>query len=206
MAKLPSQTDITLSEQILKALTEQIIRGELAPNAKLRQDHIAKTFSASHVPVREALLRLESHGLAISIPRRGVRVAPFEPKDIVEVKAMRLALEPMALHQSIPKLTAADLKLAKQAQSRCNSAPDLILWEQANRRFHNIIVSACGMPRLLSTLTDLQILSGRHLIKTWQSKWVARTDSDHSAIMSAISRKDSDTAMRVLRQHLKRLG
>ena len=94
---MKTEPNITISDQIQHALTDQIIRGQLLPDEKLRQDHIAKTFNTSHVPVREALLRLEARGLAVSIPRRGVRVAPFNPDDIVEIKAMRLALEPVAL-------------------------------------------------------------------------------------------------------------
>ena len=50
-----------ISDTIYAALREQIITGALAGGEKLRQDHIARDFETSHVPVREALLRLEGH-------------------------------------------------------------------------------------------------------------------------------------------------
>ncbi|PCH98666.1 MAG: GntR family transcriptional regulator [Rhodobacteraceae bacterium] len=200
------RSNITISDQIQQTLTDQIVRGELAPDEKLRQDHIAKDFNTSHVPVREALLRLEARGLAVSIPRRGVRVAPFHASDILEIKAMRLALEPVALRHAIPKMTAADLARIKTAQQACDDAGDLLTWEQTNRQFHRAILVPCMMPLLLSTIDKLQVLGARHLLATWRSTWEGRTDRDHSAIWTAIIRKDSDTAVSVLKKHLQRLG
>ena len=104
---MTDQTKLTIADTIAQNLTEQIIQGTLPPDAKLRQDHIAKSFDTSHVPVREALLQLEARGLVVSLPRRGVRVAPLAASDLREILEMRLALEPVALRHSIPNLTAA---------------------------------------------------------------------------------------------------
>ena len=202
---MDSPPKTTLSNQITKALTDQIIRGQLAPDEKLRQDHIAREFDASHVPVREALLRLEARGLVVSIPRRGMRVAPFDPSDMREIREMRLALEPVALRHAIPLMTAAQRQAAEAARLACDQAQDLITWERANRRFHHAILVACAMPRMLAEIGNLQVLSARHLLATWNSSWEERTDRDHRAIMAAIAARDADTAVSVLQRHLQRL-
>lgn len=50
----------TMADSIYDALSARIVAGgELPAGEKLRQDHIAREFGTSHVPVREALLRLE---------------------------------------------------------------------------------------------------------------------------------------------------
>lgn len=67
----------TRAAQIAQTLAERIVSGQLEPGARLRQDHVAEEFGTSHVPVREAFRRLEAQGLAVSEPRRGVRVLPF---------------------------------------------------------------------------------------------------------------------------------
>ena len=64
----------TKAAQIARALADRIISGTLEPGARLRQDHVAEEFGASHVPVREAFRLLEAQGLAKNEPRRGVRV------------------------------------------------------------------------------------------------------------------------------------
>ena len=99
----------TIAVRIAKALAERIIAGTIEPGARLRQDHIAEEFETSHVPVREAFRRLEAQGLAISEPRRGVRVASFDLSEVKEVAAMRAALEVLALRHAAPHLTAAIL-------------------------------------------------------------------------------------------------
>lgn len=199
-------TKSTISDQITQVLTDQIVRGELASDEKLRQDYIAKEFETSHVPVREALLRLEARGLAVSQPRRGVRVAPFDPADMVEIREMRLALEPVALRHSIPNLTPNQRAEAEAARIACDEAEDIVAWDLENRAFHMAILAGCKMPRLLSEISDLQMLSARHLLATLSKNWVQRTDRDHSAIMQAIRKKDAGTAVSVLQRHLSRLA
>jgi len=49
---------ITMATRIAAAIAEQIISGALPPNAPLRQDHVARQFKSSHVPVREAFRQL----------------------------------------------------------------------------------------------------------------------------------------------------
>ena len=61
---------------------------ELAPDVAF----VAEEFGASHVPVREAFRLLESQGLVVSEPRRGVRVAGFTLEEVREVAEMRAAL------------------------------------------------------------------------------------------------------------------
>ncbi|MDC0738456.1 GntR family transcriptional regulator [Cognatishimia sp. SS12] len=199
-------TKLTISDHIAEVLAEQIVRGELTADEKLRQDHIAKTFNTSHVPVREALLRLEARGLAVSLPRRGVRVAPFDPSDMVEVREMRLALEPVALRHSIPVLTPEQRGAAEAARIACDTSKDIVSWEQNNRRFHLAILAGCRMPRLLAEVTDLQLLSARHLLASYSKNWVERTDRDHRAIMLAIGKRDVEAAVSVLQRHLSRLA
>ncbi|NKC21894.1 GntR family transcriptional regulator [Ochrobactrum oryzae] len=83
----------TIAARISRILADRIIAGEIEPGTKLRQDHIAEEFETSHVPVREAFRRLEAQGLAVSEPRRGVRVASFDISEIREVAEMRAALK-----------------------------------------------------------------------------------------------------------------
>ena len=66
----------TLAVRISRTLADRIIAGEIEPGTRLRQDHIAEEFGASHVPVREAFRRLESQGLAVSEPPQGRSASP----------------------------------------------------------------------------------------------------------------------------------
>jgi DNA-binding GntR family transcriptional regulator len=196
----------TLADRISRTLADRIIRGELTPGSRLRQDHVAEEFGASHVPVREAFRRLEAQGLAISEPRRGVRVASFDLREVREVAEMRAALEVLALKHAAPNLTPALLDRAEEAMREGDAARDVREWEAANRRFHLSILSACGMPRLIASIEDLHSVSARFLFSAWRSGWEARTDHDHRAILTALRAGETNDALAILARHVQWIG
>jgi DNA-binding GntR family transcriptional regulator len=196
----------TIAARIARVLAERIVHGELAPGARLRQDHIAEEFETSHVPVREAFRRLEAQGLAISEPRRGVRVASFDLKEVREVAEMRAALEVLALRHAAKHLTPAILDAAEEATREGDAAADVHAWEEANRRFHTLILAPCNMSRLLASIDDLHAASARFLFSAWRSGWEKRTDHDHRAILLALRQGRADEAASILERHVQWIG
>lgn len=203
MSKEPGDT---VAARICRALADRIISGELEPGARLRQDHVAEEFGASHVPVREAFRRLEAQGLAMSEPRRGVRVAAFDLAEVKEVAEMRAALEVLALRHAAPHLTAAILDRAEEATKAGDRSKDVRSWEEANRSFHRLILTPCGMPRLLAAIDDLHAASARFLFATWRSEWELRTDHDHRAILAALRQGQIEQAATTLARHVQWIG
>ncbi|MER8372940.1 GntR family transcriptional regulator [Mesorhizobium sp. M1409] len=199
-------TDDTIAVRISKVLADRIISGAIEPGARLRQDHIAEEFQTSHVPVREAFRRLEAQGLAVSEPRRGVRVASFDLGEVKEVAEMRAALEVLALRHAAPHLTSAILDLAEEATKAGDKSRDVRSWEEANRSFHRLILAPCGMPRLLATIDDLHAASARFLFAAWRSEWETRTDQDHRAILAALRQGNTESAAATLGRHVQWIG
>src|ERR1700742_1195790 len=105
MAENDLAESATVATRIAETIAERIIAGILLPDIPLRQDHVAREFNSSHVPVREAFRQLEAQHLVISLPRRGVRVAPLDATSIREISEMRAALEVVALRHAFLRLT-----------------------------------------------------------------------------------------------------
>ncbi len=196
----------TIAARISRILAERIISGAIEAGAKLRQDRIAEEFGASHVPVREAFRRLEAQGLVVSEPRRGVRVAGFSLEEVREVAEMRAALEVLALRHAAPHLTRAILDQAEEATRAGDKAGDVQAWEEANRSFHRLILTPCGMPRLLKAIDDLHTASARFLFSGWRAEWEAPTDRDHRAILAALRAGEVEVAASVLARHVQWIG
>lgn len=196
----------TLATRISRELAKRIISGQLEAGARLRQDHIAEEFGASHVPVREAFRRLETQGLVESEPRRGVRVAGFSVDEVREVAEMRASLEVLALRNAVPHLTQAILDEAEEATRAGDHAGDVQAWEEANRKFHRLILAPCGMPRLLRAIDDLHTASSRFLFFGWRSEWETPTDRDHRAVLAALRSGDAETAAALLARHVQWIG
>lgn len=197
----------SVADRIASALTRRIVAGELAPGAPVRQDHVATEFSASHVPVREAFRKLEAQGLLVSEPRRGVRVAPLHRDALIEVTAMRAALETLALRRAGPHIGGADLATARRALAAGEASSDIAVLERANQQFHRAIVAPCGMPRLIGAIDDLHRASARFLFATWKElDWRPRSNEEHRAILARIEAGDIGAAALALERHILDAG
>jgi DNA-binding GntR family transcriptional regulator len=189
--------------RIAAALAERIVSGELPPGAPLRQDHVAYEFGASHVPAREAFQMLRAQGLAVSEPRRGMRVAPLDAESIGEVVEMRSALEMLAFRHAAPRMTPAHLARIQEALLAGEAAGTILAWEAANRDFHKALVEPCRMPRLLAALEQLRLASSRIVLAAVRSTaWQPRSNHDHRRILDAVRNKDFERAAGLLKAHI----
>jgi len=199
-----SDENVTVAARIAETIAERIIAGALAPDVPLRQDHVAREFSSSHVPVREAFRQLEAQHLVISLPRRGVRVAPLDATSIREISEMRAALEVVALRHAAPKLTAAHLAKIELALIEGENAETLQELEAANRAFHQALVTPCAMPRLLASLDGLQRANSRLVFTLARSSgWQPRSNQDHRLILGALRAHNIEQACSLLARHIQ---
>ncbi|AVF45312.1 GntR family transcriptional regulator [Acinetobacter nosocomialis] len=72
----------SLSEQIVKYISEQIITGELVEGERIQELRIAKELDVSRGSVREALLLLERTHLIEIFPRRGAIVSEMSAQQV----------------------------------------------------------------------------------------------------------------------------
>jgi DNA-binding GntR family transcriptional regulator len=199
--------DQSVAGRIAQVLADRIISGALAPGSRQMQDHLAEEFAASHVPVREAFRKLEAQGLVVSKPRCGVRVSHLDPGAVHEVTEMRAALEGLALHHALPRLSAGDLDAAYKALVQGQASHQIADWEAPKRRFHLAITAPCGMSRLMASISDLHRSDARFLFATWkQLHWQPRSDTEHWTILDAIKRGDGECARDLLEAHIREAG
>ncbi|SDG82670.1 transcriptional regulator, GntR family [Bradyrhizobium sp. Rc2d] len=194
----------TTAQRIAHSIGHRIISGALQPDAPLRQDHIAREFNSSHVPVREAFRQLEAQHLVVAAPRRGVRVASLDAKSVKEIAEMRAALEVVALRNAAPKLTSAHLARIELALIEADNAETIQEFEIANRTFHHALVAPCAMPRLLACLDGLQLANSRLVFAMARSAgWRPRSNQDHRLILQALRSRNIDQACDLLARHIQ---
>src|SRR5579863_3807253 len=194
----------TVAARITEAIAEQIIAGTLKPDTPLRQDHVAREFASSHVPVREAFRQLEAQHLVVALPRRGVRVASLDAASIREISEMRAALEVLALRHAAPRLTQAHLAQIELALIEGENAETLQEFETANRAFHQALVIPCGMPRLLASLDGLQRANSRLVFAMARNLgWQPRSNQDHRLILGALRTRNIEQACSLLARHIQ---
>ncbi len=195
------------SERVAAHLRRAILGGEIKPGERLRQEEIADRLGASRIPVREALRMLEAEGLAESEPNKGSRVLLLDGREVDVLYQMRERLEPLALTESLPRLTASDLARLRQLQARMEDWSGVDHFLQLDRELHLLTYACCDIEPLATTVTRLWNSTQHyrrefmHLIGP-ESRWIV--DAEHQLLLEAIGRGDPVDAGLCLQGHIRR--
>ncbi|MBD0276255.1 MAG: GntR family transcriptional regulator, partial [Acetobacteraceae bacterium] len=80
-------------EQAAEAIVAAAARGAFLPGDRLVEAEIARDLGISRVPVREALRLLESQGIVVNTPYRGVRLVEVDARRVQQMLEVRCVLE-----------------------------------------------------------------------------------------------------------------
>ena len=204
----------SLSELAYTLLRRDILEGRLAGGERLKMQSLRQRYELGATPLREALSRLSSEGLAVLEQQRGFRVAPIGLADLEDLSDMRLMLEVEAMRRAVARgddhwegaIVSAFHKLGRlEAQAAQGVVPDPDVWEARNREFHDALVAAAGSPWLLRTRGLLYDLHERYRRLSRArfgagSRWDVH--EEHRAIMQAVIDRDADGAAVLLQEHI----
>ena len=204
----------TLADGAFQRIREDIIKGALRPGEKLKPDRLSARYGIGLSPVREALSRLASDGLAVAEGQRGFFVAPVSSGELEDVADLRVKFSTMALERSIAAgdeaweagIVAAYYQLAKLVK-QMKAAPAVYAeeWERRNRAFHAALEGACNSPWLLHMCELLYDQSERYRRNfVAYPKIEPRVYEEHRLIMEAVLARDAKAACRILAEHIRR--
>lgn len=194
-------------EQAYERLRREIILCRILPGSRFTEAELMDRFELGKATCRIALQRLIEGGLISSMPRHGYRVTPVTVKDVDEVFALRVALEPLAARGSAGRVDRQHLERLEQAcrvriPTDVNSQIDIFL--QANRSFHMAIAEAAGNKRLCRTLSGLLDEMTRLVALGFGVQGVRpNIENDHNLMIEYLAAGDADAAEIVARRHVE---
>lgn len=94
----------TSTEQAILRLVEAIALGGLKSRQRLVEREVSEALGVSRVPVREAIKQLLADGVLEQMGPRRVCVADFSRQRVDELKDLRIAIEGLALSQTMERL------------------------------------------------------------------------------------------------------
>ncbi len=191
-------------------IREQIVNGSYLPGQRMTLAELSGNCSMSHMPVREALVRLQREGLIDGEPHKGVRVAQLSLTDARELFAIRTELEGLAAWTACSSgdaRLASDLEKINLAFARAFSVDDYSAMGAANRAFHRRILQAAGSAQLHRVLEDIWTLSLRYRLGYKLIPGRAQcTIDEHASLIASIRSGDPERARAAARGHIERAG
>jgi len=199
--------NLTLREQVLEHLREEILSSRLEPGAELSEVALATALGVSRGPIREALGRLAAEGLVTITPRRGAIVTKLTKREFIDAYQVREALESLATRVAVPRLTdedRAELHELSREMRRLADAGDVDAFFEMNRRFHDRLVQASGNHRLLAMHQQLLGQMGRLLRKSADLRGgLGESAAAHEAILKAVDAGDAERAAELMAEHIR---
>src|SRR5436309_13027960 len=87
---------LTRTEQVRRAILQQILSGRLRPGERLLEARLSKELGVAQATVNAALQDLHNQGLVTKLLNRSTNVSRYTLEDIERLFAVRVLLEPAA--------------------------------------------------------------------------------------------------------------
>lgn len=197
----------TVRDMVYETLRQAIFEGRFKHGERIVEKEMAEQLQVSRTPVREAFRKLEAEGLIRYYPRKGVLVRGITAEDIIEIYAIREALETMAISFVVENVTEGEkeklFKLIEKMKVLIEIGDDEEL-VRMSRLFNELLLKASRMPRLVALINNYQDYIAKFR-KATLAKASRKVDAlkDHEEILRAIDRMDVPRAKELTVRHLK---
>jgi DNA-binding GntR family transcriptional regulator len=202
----PIERPPSLVDEITSRIQTDILEGRLAPGQRISAAAVSRELGVSHIPVREALRRLEAGGLVESTHHQGAAVSSISIDELHDIYELRRLIEGSAARQAASLYTTADLETIVEAGDRLvkTDPTDATsgFWD-AHRALHRAILEPALNPTSSRVLVALWQSAERYAhLRTLIFGSPARAVGDHPSLIAVVLRRDPELAARELRAHL----
>jgi len=202
----PPSVDDAAYLQIKQAILDCV----LAPGTPLVETRLAEELGVSRTPVRRAIARLEQEGFVSADASKGYNVARIRFRDLEEMYQLREILECHLIRETADRFTEselAEMENTLQAAEQNLERDDYPAFLATNRAFHHAFDRKYGNQHISEVLDRLD----EHVYRAIMCGFRGRTGEakmqlgygDHRVILRAIREGDVESAVSVMRDHLR---
>ena len=197
---------VAKSVSILTVLRAEIIEGTIPAGTRLKEEVIAARFGVSRVPIREALLQLESEGFIHTEKYKGATVSTRSQGDVVELMQVRRGLEMLAASLAAEAHGGEQVESLRAVVERGRRAGDAGAVEELPPlilEFHQVVARASGNTELVRMLDGLL----QRIAWGFELEIEDRIDTswaDHAAIATAILGGSPMQAAYLMDEHIRK--
>lgn len=200
-----------LQTSIVEAATErirdEIMTGRIKPGERIRLITLEELLGISHIPIREALRRLEGEGLVENIPQRGAIATPLSLDEFGEIYDLRKLIEPTIAARALPigRERLADIVAVLDEMHAITDEWHSAQFPVLHQQFHWLILEGGANRTIEQVLRQLWQTSQRYIVfaMTTVERGPSTVVTQHRRLLSAVRRADGERLARELRAHLE---
>lgn len=199
---------VSIGTQLYRHLRGSIIRGELRPGQALSESEIARQYSTSRQPVREAFIKLAEERLVVIQPQRGTFVVKISVADVLDARFVREAIEVAVAQEaatSAPPTAIKELRsLIEQQKAVAQGQSDAFL--ALDEEFHRTIALSVGRAHAWRVIEGIKAQMDRiRYLSLDDATPLPLIIEQHTRIVDGIEAGDPTAAAAATRSHLREI-
>ncbi|UQE75474.1 GntR family transcriptional regulator [Gordonia sp. PP30] len=206
VAGLEPVANPTRRDAVINEIKRGIVLGTIRPGERLTESSLSEALRVSRPTVREALNWIAQEGLLVQQPYRGLRVAELDPREILDVAHVRVALDMQAMTEVLADESGAKMAAIRRAWEEYRPLADdrdPMVQHESHVAFHRRIWEAAGNTFLM----NLWPATEAHITICLARDQAARHDPErapraHRALMDAFETGDLETVHAALVVHI----
>lgn len=201
-----AKTNKMLSQTAYQYILDLIMTKQLLPNDRVPEAAVAQKFQISRTPVRDAMQQLANEGLLEIFPNRFVQVKEYTPEEVIDIGALRLAMDTLSVKLASLFGSRADFLRLDEIAAECEKASragDEQLRRELDCKFHLTLTEITGNAILIKFQKELY--QRIQYIMLCHPNTVEREEAhihQHHQIAQALIDNNTDEALDLIRDHL----
>ena len=197
----------TLVHQVIDALVAGAAEGLILPGDRIVEAELALQLGVSRVPVREALRVLESQGVVLNEPYKGIRLTPVSPERIDHLIEVRVVLETTATGRAIRLQRNAEPQIAElqdivREMEISAQAGDVYAFANADTSFHRTLCGFAGN----TVLSDMWEMLARQMTIIFGLSTIGKPMpaiiEEHRSLIEVFGAGDQAEMARAIQDHI----
>lgn len=201
-----SPRKLTRAEEVRQRLADDIVDGKLFPGMALDETEIAASYGVSRTPLREAIRDLAAMGLVETRPHRSAIVTRPSSNHLRQMFQVMAELEALCASLSATNMTLnerRELEAIHAGLAQVLKQDDPSQYHVLNEKFHAAIYAGSRNAYLVEiTLATRRRLSPFRRAQFLTAGRLARSYSEHDAILVAILQGNREAASSAMRAHI----
>ena len=202
------QKNATLSDsmKVYNYISQNIFSGVFQPGYKLIEKNIAAECHVSRTPVRLAIERIISDGLAFRMPNCSAVVSQLSVEDIVTLLSIRAVNEGLAARLAAQKATQEQRQQLQMLSGKLQEAAksnELTDYRKLSSKVHAAIISIAGNKYLSDLIARIYSITHRyHMSVMSQPGRIDSSCKEHMQIIRYIVDGYDDKAEAAMKAHI----
>ena len=201
-----------LTQKAYQLIKDKLLKGDIKPGERIREDLLAEEISMSRTPVRESINQLTAEGFVYQVPRKGIFATSFTLEEMLDIVEIRVIIESYAARKCCKNIKDSQIT---ELEDICEKYKNALLREDFSEAgvydglLHRKLGEFSGNKKIMkfvNEIEDLAVFARRMEVYNFNHDYSKEESiNQHTNIVLAIKDRDEEAAAKAVEKNTKEL-